>query len=574
MSVDPKAILQRIESTYGPLAEGVPSVAYVYEPGVNGQCLYISPSIERVLGYTQEHWMLDGGLWDRLLHPEDADRVISNEAECARSGEALVQEYRISRSDGTVIWIRDEMTVVRGDHGKAAPLFFGVFLDVTDRKRMEAELERLALYDSLTGLPNRALFGDRLSHAIERRGRAQTTAVYFLDVDRFKRINDSLGHSAGEDVLREVAARVQRMLRPEDTVARFGGDEFTVLCESVGGVLEAVGVADRLQREIALPLRAGGAELRLSASIGIALAEPGEDVESSRLVEDADAAMYRAKERGGARTELFDMAMRDRAVEALSIEQELQRGLERGELRLFYQPLVSLDTGEMVGAEALIRWQHPEHGLLAPDKFLPVAEESGLIVQVGAWAVGEACRRLRDWDRRNGGPSVFSLAVNLSARELTHPDVVSTVLNAVRRAALDPSRLTIEVTESTAMADRDSGFRALRELSDAGVRIAIDDFGTGYSSLDHLREMPADILKIDRSFVAGMAANSPDSALVAAAIAMGRALEMEVVAEGIETSEQVADLRELGCPLGQGFLFARPLPPEELDGLLEADVSF
>jgi diguanylate cyclase (GGDEF)-like protein/PAS domain S-box-containing protein len=574
MSVDPKAILQRIESTYGPLAEGVPSVAYVYEPGVNGQCLYISPSIERVLGFSQEHWMRDGGLWDSLLHPEDADRVISNEAECARSGEALVQEYRISHADGRVVWIRDEMTVVRGQDGMASPLFFGVFLDVTDRKKMEAELERLALYDSLTGLPNRALFTDRLAHAIERRGRAQATAVYFLDLDRFKRINDSLGHAAGDEVLREIAARVQRMLRPDDTVARFGGDEFTVLCESVGGVLEAVGVADRLQREIARPLRAGGADLRLTASIGVAIAEPGEDADCSRLVEDADAAMYRAKERGGERTELFDVAMRERAVDALSIEQELQHGLERGELRLFYQPLVSLVSGEMVGAEALIRWEHPVRGLLSPDKFLPVAEESGLIVEVGAWAVGEACRRLRDWDRLGGGPSAFGLAVNLSARELTHPDVVSTVLNAVRRSALDPSRLTIEVTESTAMADRDSGFRALRELSDAGVRIAIDDFGTGYSSLDHLREMPADILKIDRSFVAGMAANSPDSALVAAAIAMGRALDMEVVAEGIETSEQVADLRELGCPLGQGFLFARPLPPEELDGLLEADVPF
>ncbi len=574
MSVDPKAILQRIESTYGPLAEGVPSVAYVYEPGVNGQCLYISPSIERVLGFAQEAWIEDGGLWDRLLHPEDAERVIANELDCAESGEALVQEYRIRRADGRVVWIRDEMTVVRGTADQESPLFFGVFLDVSDRKRMEAELERLALYDSLTGLPNRALFGDRLTHAIDRRGRSHATAVYFLDLDRFKRINDSLGHAAGDEVLREVAARIQRTLRPEDTVARFGGDEFTVLCEAVGGVLEAVGVADRLQRELAEPILAGGAELRLSASIGIAMAEPGDEIQASRLVEDADAAMYRAKDRGGARTELFDMAMRERAVEELSIEQELQQGLERGELRLFYQPIVDLDNGEMVGAEALIRWQHPERGLLAPERFLPVAVESGLMVQLGAWAVGEACRRLRDWDRRNGHGSPFTLAVNLSARELTHPDVVTMVLNAVRRSALDPHRLTIEVTESTAMADRETSFRALRELSAAGVRIAIDDFGTGYSSLDHLREMPADILKIDRSFVAGMAANSPDSALVAAAIAMGRALEMEVVAEGIETAEQMADLRELGCQLGQGFLFSRPLPPEELDELLEADVPF
>ena len=329
MSVDPQAILQRIESIYGPLPEGVPTVSYVYEPGVNGQCLYISPSIERVLGYAQEDWISDGGLWDRLLHPEDADRVINAEAECASSGEALVQEYRISRADGRVIWIRDEMTVVRGDDGQHEPLFFGAFMDVTDRKRMEAELERLALYDSLTGLPNRALFSDRLDQAIAHRSRTQAIAVYFLDVDRFKRINDSLGHAAGDEVLREVAARIQRTLRPEDTVARFGGDEFTVLCESIGGVLEAVGVADRLQREIAQPLRAGGAELRLSASIGIAIAEPGDDANGSRLVEDADAAMYRAKERGGARTELFDMAMRERAVDAISIEQELRAGSRR-----------------------------------------------------------------------------------------------------------------------------------------------------------------------------------------------------------------------------------------------------
>jgi diguanylate cyclase (GGDEF)-like protein len=393
--------------------------------------------------------------------------------------------------------------------------------------------------------------------------------VYFLDVDRFKRINDSLGHAAGDGVLREVAERLRGVLRPEDTIARFGGDEFTILCEGVGGVLEAVGVADRLQRPLREPLRAGGAELRLSASIGVALAEPGDLVDGERLIEDADAAMYRAKERGGARTELFDTAMREGAVEALAIEQELQRALEHGELRLFYQPYVDMATGELAGAEALVRWQHPERGLLTPDKFLHVAEESGLIVPMGAWVVREACGRLADW-RARPSAGAMCLSVNLGARELTHPDAVTTVLAAVRNSGIDPAALTIEVTESTAMAESDTGFRALRELSAAGLRVAIDDFGTGYSSLDQLRRMPVDVVKVDRSFVRGMSTDSTDRELVAAVVGMGRALHLLVVAEGIETEEQATILRDLGCDQGQGFLYARPLPPEELDDLLAA----
>jgi len=569
MPLDPQSALREIEARYGPLPEGVPSVAYVYRPGLNGACLYISPSIMRVLGYTRESWMGDEGLWDRCLHPDDYDRVTAAEAECARSGEALVQEYRLKTADGRWVWIRDEMTVVRGPDGTDVPLFYGVFLDVSDRKRMESELERLALYDSLTGLPNRGLFADRLRHALERRDRPSVTAVYFLDIDRFKRINDSLGHAAGDEALREAGRRLRDAVRPEDTVARFGGDEFTILCESLGGVLEAIGIADRLQRLLAEPIRAGGAKLRLSASIGVALAEPGDPISGERLVEDADAAMYRAKERGGARAELFDHGMRERAVLALEIEQELQRALDRGELRLFFQPTVELRSGEMVGAEALVRWEHPERGLLAPNAFLDVAEETGLIVPIGAWVVDEACRRLRDWHSRNAGAGLW-LSLNLGARELTHPDVVATVMSAVRRSGVDPGSLCIEVTESTAMADGDTGFRALRELSGDGVRVAIDDFGTGYSSLDQLRRMPADVVKIDRSFVAGLEPGEPDSALVAAVIAMGGALDMNVVAEGIETEAQAIELREMGCLYGQGYLFARPLPAERLDELLEA----
>ncbi|HEX2416035.1 MAG TPA: EAL domain-containing protein [Thermoleophilaceae bacterium] len=572
MSPDRESALRAIEDRYGALPEKLPSVAYIYEPGLDGRCLYISPSIERVLGYTREKWLGDYAIWDRLVHPDDYPRVTASEAECARSGEALVQEYRLRAADGRWVWIRDEMTVLRGPDDRRDPLFYGVFLDVTDRKRMESELERLALYDALTGLPNRALFTDRLRHALGRRERSTTTAIYFLDVDRFKRINDSLGHGAGDEVLREVARRLKSALRPDDTVARFGGDEFTILCESVGGVLEAVSVADRLQQPLSDPIRAGGADLRLSASIGVALAEAGELPDGARLIENADAAMYRAKERGGARAELFDLGMRERAVEAMTVEQELQRGLGRGELRLFYQPQVSLATGALAGVEALLRWQHPERGLLPPGAFLNVAEESGLIVPLGAWTVQEACARIADWSRREGAPRI-TVSVNLSARELTHPDIVPMVLGAVRRSGIDPSLLCIEVTESAALADRDSGFRALRELSGEGVLVAIDDFGTGYSCLDQLRQMPADVIKIDRSFVSGLEPGAPDSALVAAVIAMGRALDVQVIAEGIETPEQAAELRELGCPLGQGFLFAEPLLPAEIDAMLEAQLA-
>jgi diguanylate cyclase (GGDEF)-like protein/PAS domain S-box-containing protein len=565
----PEQLLRGLETRYGPLPEGVPSVAYIFEPGVDGRCLYISPSVEDVLGYPRRQWLTDRGLWDRILHPDDEERVIWNEAQCEHSGEKLVQEYRLRAADGRDVWIRDEMTVVRDRRSGDAPLFYGVFLDVSDRRRMETELERLALFDPLTGLPNRALFSDRLVQALSRRGRRVTTAVYFLDVDRFKRINDSLGHGAGDEVLCEVARRLRAVLRPEDTVARFGGDEFTIVCESVGGVLEAVSIADRLQEPLGEPLRAGGAELRLSASIGVALAEPGDSVEAQRLIEDADAAMYRAKERGGARTELFDTAMREHAVESLAIEQQLQRALERDELRLYYQPAIDLATGELAGAEALVRWEHPERGLLEPDSFLRVAEETGLIVPLGAWVVEQAARQLAEWRARPEAAGL-RLSVNLGARELTHPDAVATVLRAVRQSGVDPEALTIEVTESTAMADHETGFRALRDLSEEGLRVAIDDFGTGYSSLDQLRRMPVDVIKVDRSFVSAMSDGESDRELVAAVVGMGRALKLTVIAEGIETDEQAAVLRELGCDLGQGFLFARPLSHDKLEELLAA----
>jgi EAL domain-containing protein (putative c-di-GMP-specific phosphodiesterase class I) len=331
-----------------------------------------------------------------------------------------------------------------------------------------------------------------------------------------------------------------------------------------------VAIADRLQRPLRNPLIAGGAELRLSASIGVALVEAGEEGDAQHLIEDADAAMYRAKERGGARTELFDSAMRDNAVRSLQIEQELQQALEQDDLRLYFQPGVDLRTGQIVGAEALVRWQHPKRGLIVPDSFLQVAEETGLIVPLGAWVISAACSQLAEWQSRPE-TSQLHLSLNLSARELTHPDVVGTVLDCVRGSGIDPHFLTIEVTESTAMADGDGSFRALRDLSSEGLRVAIDDFGTGYSSLEQLRRMPVDIVKVDRSFVSGMSDDSTDHALVAAVVAMARALKLAVVAEGIETPMQVEALRELGCQTGQGFLFAKPLSADAMKELLASE---
>ena len=564
-------VLRALENRYGPLPEGVPSVAYIFEPGIEGRCLYISPSVEEVLGYPRRQWLEERGLWDRLLHADDADRVVSNEAECARSGEKLVQEYRLRAADGRDVWIRDEMTVVFDRQTGEDPLFYGVFLDVSDRKRMESELERLALYDALTGLPNRALFADRLSHVLARRGRETATAVYFLDLDRFKRINDSLGHGAGDEVLREVAQRLLGVVRPEDTVARFGGDEFTVLCESVAGVLEAVSIADRLQRPLRNPLLAGGAELRLSASIGVALVEPGEEGAAEHLIEDADAAMYRAKERGGARTELFDSAMRDNAVRALQIEQELQHALEHGDLRLLLPARGRPDH----------RADHRRRGagaLAAPEAR---ADRAGQLPEGGRGDRPD--RAARGLGNRRGLLTARRVAVaagDLAAAPVAEPERARADPpgRASRRCSTACARrgstrrlLTIEVTESTAMADGDSGFRALRDLSATGIRVAIDDFGTGYSSLEQLRRMPVDIVKVDRSFVSGMSEDSTDHALVAAVVGMGRALKLAVVAEGIETPSQAEALRELGCHIGQGFLFAKPLSAEAINELLASE---
>jgi diguanylate cyclase (GGDEF)-like protein len=436
-----------------------------------------------------------------------------------------------------------------------------------ERKRAEVALAHQALHDALTGLPNRALFLDRLKLALARSERRHSSvAVLFLDLDRFKLINDSLGHEAGDRVLVDVGARLASALRPGDTVARFGGDEFTALCEDVPSERAVLTIAERMAAAVGMPFALDGdeADTFLTASIGIAMAEGDarDEALAESLVRDADAAMYRAKERGKSRVELFDARLRERAVRRLSIESALHRALDRKELVLHYQPQIDLASGRIISWEALVRWQHPERGLLEPVEFISVAEETGLIVALGAWVLEEACRQADRWTSMPGTLCAPEMGVNLSARQLTQPELLDVVTQALQQASLDPARLCLEVTESVVMEDASASERTLAVLREMGVQLAIDDFGSGYSALSSLKRFRVDVLKIDRAFVAELGGDSADGPIMAAIIDLTHALGLRSVGEGVERPDQLAVLRTLGCDVGQGFYFGRPAPPE------------
>ena len=436
-----------------------------------------------------------------------------------------------------------------------------------ERKQFESQLAHQAHHDPLTTLPNRVLFMEFLVLALARARRYRSTvAVLFLDLDRFKIINDSLGHDTGDELLGALGERLRSVLRPGDTVARFGGDEFTVLCEDLSGPQakqQAVEVAERLLDVIHQPFLLDGEEHFLSASIGIALASSGDD-QPDALLRDADAAMYRAKERGKGRWELFDESMRQTALRRLEIENSLHRAIDRGEFRVFYQPCISIPDGRCVGAEALVRWQHPERGLVAPMEFIGLAEETGLVVPLGRWVLEEACGQAARWCAERTELDQFQVSVNLSGRQLGHPELVEQVASALERASVDPGLLCLEITESVLMDDVDATIATLARLKALGVKLSIDDFGTGYSSLGYLKRFPVDFVKVDQSFVGGLGTDPEDSAIVAAVVSLGHALDLRVVAEGVETELQLSELAALGCDQAQGYLFAPPQPALEL----------
>jgi diguanylate cyclase (GGDEF)-like protein/PAS domain S-box-containing protein len=443
-----------------------------------------------------------------------------------------------------------------------------VLADAIQRRATEDEIRHQAVHDPLTGLPNRVLFVDRLGHALARLRRdSNAVAVLFLDLDHFKLVNDSLGHQAGDELLTSVAPRLRQILRPSDTVARFGGDEFGVLLEDIPTELEAADVAERINAAFARPFVIAGSEHFVTASVGIAIADRGNE-EPDALIRDADAAMYRAKERGRARYELFDEVMRARAVGRLRVENELRRGLERDELRLHYQPLVSLRDGSTLGFEALLRWEHPERGLVPPLDFIWVAEEAGLIDSIGRWVIENACAQAVRWQGIRPDHAPPEISVNLSARQVAQRDLPEFVAGVLRVTGLQPRSLSLEITESVLLEESDTLADTLRALRGLGVRLVLDDFGTGYSSLGYLKRLQLDALKIDRSFVDGLGSSQEDTAIVHAVVGMARALSLGVVAEGVETEAQLAELRRLRCDSAQGYLFSRPLPADEAGAVL------
>jgi diguanylate cyclase (GGDEF)-like protein/PAS domain S-box-containing protein len=498
---------------------------------------------------------------------DDGRRVEPHEWPLARAvaGERVDgEEYRYPRPDEPEAWVRVSAGPVRDRDGR---IVAGVAVaeDVTQRRRLEGQLAHQAFHDPLTGLANRALFRDRVEHALTQTHRAGGgVAVIFLDLDDFKAVNDSLGHAEGDQLLVQVAARLLGATRGCDTVARLGGDEFAILLnDAVDG--DAHIVANRILSSLTRPVLVGARELSVGASIGIAAARCDDGAEE--LLRNADLAMYQAKARGKGMYEVFAPPMYEAVRDRVSLQADLHHALERREFRLVYQPLVELATERVLGVEALVRWDHPTRGAVSPATFIPLAEESGMILPLGRWVLGEACRQAAIWQRRGiGAPYV---AVNISGRQLQHPQLVADVASALGDAGLDPGALLLEITEGVVMHDTEASLRRLLDLKGIGVRLAIDDFGTGYSSLSYLQRFPVDVLKIDKAFVDDVAAGGSQAALARTIVALGETLSLDTVAEGIETAEQSAALLAMGCRVGQGYWFARPVPAPEITAMLE-----
>ncbi|MDQ3920206.1 MAG: EAL domain-containing protein [Acidobacteriota bacterium] len=558
--------LRESEERFRLLVEGVNDYAIIMlDP--SGRVASWNAGAERIKGYSAEE--IVGEHCSRFF-PEEDVRAGMPERElqmASAEGRHEAEGWRV-RKDGTRFWANVVMTALRDEAGGLRG-FAKVTRDVTERKLIEERLLHDALHDGLTGLANRALFMDRLGQAVERakRHRDYSFAVFFLDLDRFKLVNDSLGHLAGDRLLVEVGRRLRSCLRAGDTVARLGGDEFTILLDDIKDAGDAVRMAERVQSRLSKPFDLDGHEVFVSASVGIALSA----MDYSRpedILRDANTAMHGAKSNGKASYQVFDATMHDRALAMLRLETDLRRAAERGEYRLHYQPIVSLASGRLTGFEALVRWQHPERGLLYPEEFLALAEETGLIIQIDRWVLREACRQIRAWQERFPSEPRLCVSVNLSARHFSAPNLLGHVETVLEESGVDAGCLKLEITESVLMSEADAVTRTLAQLKALGVELQLDDFGTGYSSLSYLHRFPVGALKIDRAFVSRIGPGGANSEIARAIATMAHSLGMGVVGEGVETEEQLAELKAMGCECAQGNFFAEPLDAAAAESLM------
>jgi diguanylate cyclase (GGDEF)-like protein/PAS domain S-box-containing protein len=539
----------------------------------DGRWLKVNSSLCRILGYEEADLLATD--FQSITHPDDLGSLLGEiRALLADQTSVNQSEQRYLHRAGHYMWTLLSVSKVHNPDSGSVDLIFQM-QDITDRKQAEERLVHNAFHDVLTGLPNRALFKDHLRLAINRakRSKDHLYAVLFLDLDRFKVINDSLGHLIGDQLLVGIARRLESSLRPGDTVARLGGDEFTVLLEDLKGLSEVLEVANRLQNNLSSPFNLDGREVFTSVSIGIALSTIGYE-HPDDVLRDADTAMYRAKMSGKARHEVFDRAMHARALNLLQMETDLRRAIERDELVLHYQPIITLDTGVISGFEALIRWCHPEKGFISPIDFIPIAEETGLIIPIGKWVLEEACRRVKDWEERFPEYRGLQVSVNLSGRQFAQPDLCEMVKETLDRYGINPRSIKLEITESMMMENVEGAIKMLQQLRALGIELSMDDFGTGYSSLSYLRRFPISTLKIDRSFVSQMSDDNEAAEIVKTIIMLAKNLNMNVIAEGIETEKQRNQLYMLRCQYGQGYLFSRPLESSDATAILRGNKVF
>jgi diguanylate cyclase (GGDEF)-like protein/PAS domain S-box-containing protein len=551
--------LSEQEGLYKLLANNVSDLVILHD--LDGRCLYASPSCNALLGFPPEE--LAGKDLFQLSHSDDWKRIQASFV-AALAGRHHRTSFRMKNASGEFRWFETLMRPIRDQQGQIVQLQ-SASRDVSERKKFEDQLEHQALHEPLTGLPNRTLFLDRVNQALARSKRESSpVAVMFMDLDRFKIINDSMGHAAGDRLIAAVAHRIRDCLREADTVARLGGDEFGVLLEFNVRESDAQVVAERILKTLEPPFMFAGTDVFVSASIGIAFSTPETETPED-LLRYADVAMYRAKDEGPGNWRTFDPDVDYGATRRLEMETALRRAIERDEFRVVYQPLVDLKSGRISGMEALIRWEHPERGWIGPMEFIPIAEETGLIVPMGLWIMRRSCEEAVRW--HGLGRDDVLVSVNLSTRQFEHPDLERDIAAILSETGLAPAKLQLEITESELMRSA-ARVGTLKEL---GVRVAIDDFGTGYSSLAYLKDMKADSLKVDRSFVSGLGESREDMAIVQTVITLASSLGLDVTAEGIETELHLAELRRLECGSGQGYFFSKPIPPEEARALVESD---